>query len=416
MSDTDTIGGASPPGFDFTGGTFADPTTDSGAPDQVTEVSSQSWLGRLRDSLMGSVIGMILVIAAVALLYWNERNEVTSLRMLDLAARLLVEAPSNRADPALDGRLVHVTGTLAIPAPAHDPLFGAVDPQAVRLERQVEMFQWQEHSNSQTQKSVGGSSSSTTQTTYDYQRVWSDRAIDSATFHAHSGHANPPMPLSHLISDAADVRLGPYRLDAAVLDHLAPETPVALPEDAPLPAGWQRGDAGLFHGHDPMAPSVGDVRVTFRSVPAGAASIIAGQHADGLAAYQAPDGSAIALATAGTVSAPAMLSAERSQVRILAWILRLAGFGLSLAGLMLMMRPLAVLVSVLPVLETVVDVAATVVMAGVAALLTLGTIAIARIVLQPLLSLGLLAAGLVIVAGCVRLRRPRPVLAVPRPV
>jgi hypothetical protein len=111
-----------------------------------------------------------------------------------------------------------------------------------------------------------------------------------------------------------------------------------------------------------------------------------------------------------------MLSAERSQVRILAWILRLAGFGLSLAGLMLMMRPLAVLVSILPVLETVVDVAATVVMAGVAALLTLGTIAIARIVLQPLLSLGLLAAGLVIVAGCVRLRRPRPVLAVPRPV
>jgi hypothetical protein len=168
-----------------------------------------------------------------------------------------------------------------------------------------------------------------------------------------------------------------------------------------------------------MAPSVGDVRVSFLAVPTGAASVIAGQHGDGLATYQAPDGSSIVLASTGTTTAPAMLSTERSQARILAWILRAVGFGLSLAGLVLMLRPLAVLVSVLPILETVVDVAATVVMAGFAALLTLGAIAVARIVLQPLLSLGLLAAGLVIVAVCVRLRRPRPPRpepAVPRPV
>jgi Transmembrane protein 43 len=192
---------------------------------------------------------------------------------------------------------------------------------------------------------------------------------------------------------------------------------VTLPDEATLPTGWQRGDVGLFHGRDPMVPAIGDLRVSFRAVLAGTASVIAGQHADGLATYQAPDGSTIALATTGTASAPAMLSSERSQARILAWILRFVGFGLSLAGLVLMVRPLAVLVSVLPVLETVVDVAATVVMAGVAALLTLGTIAIARIVLQPLLSLGLLAAGLVIAVICVRLRRPgppRPALAMPR--
>jgi hypothetical protein len=84
----------------------------------------------------------------------------------------------------------------------------------------------------------------------------------------------------------------------------------------------------------------------------------------------------------------------------------------------LIVRPLAVLVSVLPVLETLVDVAATVVMAGFAALLTLGTIAIARIVLQPLLALGLLAIGLVIAVACIWLRRrrpPRPAMAKPQP-
>jgi hypothetical protein len=235
MSDTDSFDGGWAAGSDAASNSVGDTTSDSDAPDQVTTVTSQSWLGRLRDSLMGSLIGIILVAAAVALLYWNERNEVMTLRSLDLAARLLVEAPAARVDPALDGKLLHVTGTLAATAPARDPMFGVIDARAVRLERRVEMFQWQEHSSRQTQKSIGGSS--TTQTTYDYQRAWSDKAIDSSTFHARAGHANPPMPLSHLTSDAADVRLGPYQLDAAVLDRLAPQTPVAPPEDAPLPGG-----------------------------------------------------------------------------------------------------------------------------------------------------------------------------------
>jgi hypothetical protein len=100
------------------------------------------------------------------------------------------------------------------------------------------------------------------------------------------------------------------------------------------------------------------------------------------------------------------MSTECSQGQVLAWILRLVGFGLALAGLVLMLHPLAVLVSVLPIPETVVDVAVTVVMPALAALLTLRTIAVASIVLRPLLSPGLLAAGLVIVAVCIGLRQP----------
>jgi Transmembrane protein 43 len=99
------------------------------------------------------------------------------------------------------------------------------------------------------------------------------------------------------------------------------------------------------------------------------------------------------------------MSTECSQGQVLAWILRLVGFGLALAGLVLMLHPLAVLVSVLPIPETVV-VAVTVVMPALAALLTLRTIAVASIVLRPLLSPGLLAAGLVIVAVCIGLRQP----------
>ena len=402
MSDTDSTP-------DAAGGTESDwvPDTsgiaDIAAPDQVTTVTSKSWLGRLGDSVIGSLIGIALVIGAVVLLYWNEGREVTTLRTLDLAAHLLAEAAPARIDPALEGRLVHLTGPLQAQAPARDPMFGVVAADAVRLERHVEMFQWQEHSSSSTEKSLGGGS--TTTTTYDYQKTWSDRAIDSAPFHARAGHVNPPLPIARLVSDAADARLGPYRVDASVLDRLAPSAPVSMPEGAALPPGWQRGDTGPFRGRDPMAPVIGDVRVTFLAVPAGTASVIAGQQGERLAAFAAPNGQTIALAQTGVASAPSMLSAERSQARLLAWALRLAGFVLCLVGLVLLVRPLAVLVSLIPLLETVVDVTATLVMAGFAALITLATIAVARIVLHPLTSLALLAIGLAIAWGCIRLRR-----------
>ncbi len=397
MSDTDTTPDVSAEG------------PDSACPDQVGIVTSRSWLENLRDSLIGSVIGIMLVVAAVVLLSWNEGTELTALHTLDLAERLVVEAPSARIDPILEGRLVHLTGTLAAASPARDPLFGVIAADAVRLERRVEMFQWEEHVSSSTQKSLGGGS--TTQTTYDYQKAWSDRAIDSGPFHARAGHVNPSLPLSDVTSNAADVRLGPYRLDAAVLDRLTPSAPLGLPEGAALAPGWQRGEAGPYRGRDPAQPAIGDLRVTFRATLAGTASIIAGQQGAGqqgdrLAAFATPDGRIVALAADGVVSAAAMLGAKRSSARILAWTLRLTGFLLCLGGLVLMARPLAVLVSVVPVLETVVDVTATLAMAGLAALVTLATIAVARIVLQPLLSMGLLAAGAAIAWVCLRLRRP----------
>lgn len=348
------------------------------------------------------------MLAAVALLFWNERTEVTALRTIDTAAGLVVEAPAARIDPALDGKLVHVSGGLAAATPARDPVFGVVADGAVRLERRVEMFQWQEHSTGTTEKSLGGGS--TTQTTYDYQRVWSGRAIDSGSFQTHAGHVNPPLPLSTLTSDAADVRLGPYPLDAPVLALLAPDAPVGLPADAALPPGWQRGDTGPYRGRTPTDPAIGDVRVTFRALMPGTASIIAGQEGDRLAAFAAPGGSPIALATTGIAKAPAMLAKERSEARQLAWTLRFGGFVLCLVGLVLMLRPLAVLVSVIPVLETLVDVTAVLAMAGLAFLLTLATIAVARILVQPLFALELLFDGLAIAWVCVWLsrRRARP--------
>jgi hypothetical protein len=396
MSDSDSQGpfDAEPGAGDFPG---------TGAPDRVTEVTSKSWFGRIRDSFVGALIGLLLVVGAVVLLTWNERNEVFTLRALSFGAGNVVEAVAGLVDPTQNGKLVHLTGPLAASPPAHDPVFGAVAPDAVRLRRHVEMFQWKETSSSTTQKSVGGAS--TTTTTYEYQKVWSETPIDSNHFHAPNGHANPAMSVRSTVTDDPDARLGTRQMAPAVQARLTDFMPVTPAEGVALPPGWRLVDGTVYHGYDPAQPAIGDLRVQFAAIPAGGTvSVVAGQQGERLEPFAAPNGRTIALARTGIADAPAMFGAERSATRHLAWILRGVGFVLCLAGLVLMVRPLAVLVSVLPFLESVVDVAAFIVMLGAAAFVTLVTIAIARIVVQPLLSAGLIVAGIVIVVGAARLR------------
>jgi hypothetical protein len=273
----------------------------------------------------------------------------------------------------------------------------------MRLDRHTEMYQWEEKSTSQTEKSVGGSS--TTTTTYTYDRTWSALPIDSSHFHVPANHENPPMNLRDETSNAADAAIGPRKLDRAVLDKLARFTPIDAPA-APAPAGWTASGSGYAHG-DPASPAIGDQRVSFSAIASGPVSIVAGQRGDRLVGFTTPAGPAIALAVPGEEPAATMFGEARSAARGLAWGLRGGGFLLILIGLFLITRPLAVLVSVLPFLESIVDVGAFVVVFGLAVLVTLATVAIAHMYLQPLLSGGLVLAGIVVFALCAKLRGRR---------
>jgi hypothetical protein len=213
-----------------------------------------------------------------------------------------------------------------------------------------------------------------------------------------------------VVTNAADAAVGPRILDAAVLARLTRFAPADLPADATLPAGWVRGGKGLFHGADPTAPAVGDLQASFGAIAAGPVSVVAEQSGTRLIPFPTQAGPPIALADPGTDAAPAMFSEARSAASGLAWVLRGIGFLLIMVGLFLLVRPIAVFVSVLPFLESVVDVAGFIAMFGLAILVTLATIGIARIVFQPLLSAGIIAGGVVVFIACARLRRPRAAL------
>ena len=79
-------------------------------------------------------------------------------------------------------------------------------PEALRLQRTVQFFQWKEKSSTSTEKNVGGSQKKTT--TYTYNREWCDHPIDSKSFKQGYKYTNPTIfPLPHLKEWDAPARL-----------------------------------------------------------------------------------------------------------------------------------------------------------------------------------------------------------------
>lgn len=50
--------------------------------DSFTEVTSQSWFGRIGGAIKGILFGFILILAGIVLLFWNEGRAVTTHKTL----------------------------------------------------------------------------------------------------------------------------------------------------------------------------------------------------------------------------------------------------------------------------------------------------------------------------------------------
>ncbi len=365
----------------------------------VTEVTNESWIGRLGKSLIGVLVGIILVIAAGVLLFWNEGRAVDRARTIAEGAGAVVSVSADAAAPQHEGKLVHVTGEAATDETLTDDVFG-ISAQAVRLRRKVEMYQWKETKRTKTRKKLGGGKRKVT--TYTYSKTWSDRPIRSAGF-KEAGHENPgEMPWRSRAVSAADVSLGAYRLPPSLIGKLDDFQPMAVSAGEVDGLGSRLGrkvlvrDRGLYlptPGGGQGAPRVGDVRVRFSKVPAGPVSVVSRQVGKTFEPYTASTGQDIELIAAGTVSAEAMFEAEREANRLLTWGLRAGGFVAMLVGFCLVFAPISVLGDVIPFVGSLLGAGFFLISLILAAAGSLIVVALGWIFYRPLLGAVLLAGG-----------------------
>ncbi|HSC67474.1 MAG TPA: TMEM43 family protein [Cellvibrio sp.] len=363
--------------------------------DTFTETTHKSWFSRIGSSIKGFLLGWLLLIVGACLLFWNEGRAVKTHNALAESQGLVVSINSSEAAPHMNGKLVHLSGEASSSQTLSDDLL-PVSAQALKLERQVETYQWDEKSHSEEKKNIGGDTE--TVTTYTYEKVWSSNQIDSSRFKKPNGHQNPEKWRYQAKVWTADViRIGQYQLSETHKSGIANFQPLDTPNDIVLPKGVAKNSEGFYYGQDERKPKIGDQQISFNYIPAQTYSAIGDLSGQSLIPHIASNGREIALLDEGTKTADAMFESAKSGNRLMTWLIRLAGCALLILAFNMILRPLSVLADIAPLLGNILEVGIGIVSFLLGLALTMLIISIAWIFFRPLLGLTLL----IVVAGLV---------------
>ena len=272
------------------------------------------------------VVGLVLLLAAGGVLWWNEARVPEMTRVLGEAARQVVPITGDQADPANNGKLVHLTGLAESQDRLVDPLFG-IEEVAIALIREVEMFQWHERSRTVTRDR--GSAEEPT-VVYSYRPDWSDRLIDSNAFAQAAQRDNPAFfPLRSEIRRAENVAVGAFRLNASLIKQIGAGEYLPLTDThaARLPERFaERSDArqgGWLYIGDPIVPAIGDMRIRVFVVRDQPVSVLARQLDNTFEPHITSRGESIEHLASGALNAKGMFEELGGGLSSAIWTLRI---------------------------------------------------------------------------------------------
>ena len=400
---------------------------------EYRDITKVNWFKRLGSSLKGIFTGLLVFILAFPLLFWNESRAVKTAKRLAEGAGSVLSVGTDSVDPANEGKLVHVSGMVAVHGEVADADFGISTP-AVALSRSVEIYQWVEDEESEVVTKDG---KEVEKVTYTYSKQWCDSPVDSSRF-KERGHDNGPAEMRFGYRDvcATDVTLGAFSLSESNIRRIGgekayafpagfvpPETlagaqlangVVYVPIDAALPAPVvtvdTNGVTNVVQNARSVAaqPQIGDLRVTFAVVEPHEVSIVAAQVGNSFGGWKASDGNSIMMQRDGVHDAAEMFESAQASNKLLTRVLRFVGFLIMFLGVRAVLAPLAVLVDVIPLVNRLVSASVSIGAAIVAAVFSLVTIALAWVTFRPLVAIPLLVVAVALaVLGFRRKRSAR---------
>lgn len=367
-------------------------------------MSSSGWQSFVNSRFMmivGALFGLFLMLLTVGIVLGIEHWTLGTARGLQENAGKVVSVSADKAAPANEGKLVHLSGEATTNDSVSDPQFG-VSAKVLRLVREVEVRQWKE---TKTEKKQGKEKVPV----YTYEPIWSTKKPPSSIAFNDKTKINPT---SKRYEDekyrAAEVKLGAFVLAPEQIDKVPAEEalPVSeemfakLPED--LKGQVKRTQDGLLYvGSNPDDPKVGDCRIRYKVANPQTLSVIAKQQGNGLMPFPVEGGQDINLVERGQKSAPEMFASAQSSSALLAWVGRVLGLSFMAVGLFLVLRPVAVAASGAPPESVGLNVRAGIFALAGALPAVLGIVGLRWLFTSPLIGIGLMAASfflLVIVA------------------
>ncbi len=390
-----------------------------------TEVTRTGYGTRLKNSLGGVLIGILMFIGGTILLWWNEGRAVKTSDMLKEGQKNYVEMENPAVkSPDMEGQLVHAVALATTTDSLSDGTFN-VGAVAVKLHRTVEYYQWIEHEKTVKKDKIGGAQETTH--TYTYSKEWTGSPVISGEFKDPDYQALNFVyqNLEDASSAAENVSFGAYRLNSSQVGSFHNEQPMAVTLDEDLTkqmdkaardnarAFLTRGglldlvpdSAAIVHtqgnvvyiGRNPNVPEVGDVRITFTKDMPSKVSLIAKVIGDTFTYYKAKNGYKLDLLYMGENTAEEMFDSEHATNKMILWLLRILGVIIIIAGLRSIVSIVPTLLKVLPFLGGIVETGLGLVCGIIGLVWSLIVIAVAWLRYRPILGISLLVlAGLLI--------------------
>lgn len=361
--------------------------------DKVTVSSHHSYGSRVGNSLKAILWWIVLVIASIVLLFWNEKNYVEQKAALEEWAAVVQEATINQINSELEWQEIHVSGETASNAEAlKDDTFWVVTDN-LKLKRTVEMYQWYEEEHESCTDNYWWSEDC--ETTYTYDTKWSDEHISSNNFYQTTNHENP----STWDYESAErvkepITLWAYTLANVFVSQLTDyktinlsEQNITTPEKYQLIAdqkvqsnntvednnnSYLYGDSETttttstsnerFHINgdviyiwlDPSKPAVWDLKITFSSVKPSTVSVVWKQMGSELTSYKVSNWRNINLLSQGNVSAEDMFLEAQKENKMMTWIIRLIWLILMYCGFAMLFKFIETIAKVLPFLANII--------------------------------------------------------------
>ena len=384
-----------------------------------TETTTTSWFTRIKNALVGILIGIVLILASIYFLFWNEGRAIQTYRSLVEGAGLVISVDSAKVDAANDGKLVHIEGPVKAQGTVSDPQFGIEAAGALAVKRDVEMYQWVEKSESKTEKNLGGSE--TTTTTYSYAKEWQSREVSSSNF-KEPGHDNPSFAVNDSETTIDQATVGAFTLEGSRVASLGDETQIKLNDaDASRIAGTiatnqpvklNQGD--VYLGRSSTSPQIGDMKIRFERVDLSQASFVGAQRGETVEPYKSSNGRMIFLSAAGLKDAAAMFEQAQSENTMITWIIRAAGLLGLFIGFKLTMMIFSVLGDIIPFIGSLIGGGTSIIALVLTLIIGPVVIAIGWFAYRPLLAISIIGVGLLLAAGFAYLkRRQAPVVTPP---
>lgn len=367
--------------------------------DTFTSTTRTGFFGSIKKAIVGTLIGLIMVPASVGLLSWNEYRTIHRTHGLNEGASLVQSVDPASTSPSLAGTLIHLNGRAETEERLRDEVFG-IEEQAIRLIRNVQMYQWVEDKDTKTRNGKKT-------TTYNYDKKWKSGRENHESFKHSNGHENPNAKFAESSLAADKVNLGAYLLNKSLKNSIHSKEKVEWSEDliAALPDDIR--DHSLVNGEylywsmkglpSTENPKLGDQRISFdvvRPTNVSLVSAVKPNATNQLTPFKTTNGEELERLYVGDFSATEVFEKMQGENTVMAWLIRGGGLLLSFIGFTLIMGVLSAFTERIPIVGSMTRGIIGFVAFMLAIVLTALTIAFAWIAVRPLIAIPLIVVAI----------------------